>query len=464
MESTINAPVEAHSHEDTREALTAWYEDRLAEGNPPTRQEFVRANKEQPTPLDKTEAPKLWEELCSREERKKLYPSGSTAADLMSKVFAPVRWIVPSILPEGVTLLSGKAKMGKSWLALGWCIAVATGGAALGKRRVDQGDALYLALEDNERRLRTRLSKVLTGSTAPDNLHIHTQWPHFDEGGVEALGYWLEDHRDCRLVVIDTLKKVRPRGGGNRNIYDLDYEALEPLLPIAAEHGVSILVVHHNNKMTDPTDPFDAVSGSTGLTGGVDNVLILNRERGKADAFLYVDGRDIEDQGKLPLRWTPEVCTWTLQDGEPIRYEMGSERRSIYDALPEYGEEGIGPKAIADATGMKPENVRKLLTKMVEAQEPEAYSSGYGKYTKPLNPVHSIHSGHTGHTPVEDVPSVNGTSESGHPYEAQNPLIERSVNDVNGVTDDTEGDSNVVNITDAPCSRNVEEDKNALLY
>src|SRR5215203_4885355 len=95
------------------------------------------------------------------------YPTGTTAAELMGKVFAPMRWTVPGILPEGVTILSGKAKMGKSWLALGWCLAVASGGAALGKRKVEKGEALYLALEDNPRRLQQRLKKVLAGERAP---------------------------------------------------------------------------------------------------------------------------------------------------------------------------------------------------------------------------------------------------------------------------------------------------------
>ena len=323
------------------------------------------------------------------------YPTGFSATELMSQVFAPMRWTVPGILPEGVTILSGKSKMGKSWLALGWCIAVASGGAALGKLRVEQGEALYLALEDNPRRMQRRLTKVLAGERAPEGCHIQTEWNRFDQGGIEALHYWLQDHPNTRLVVIDTLKKVRPRGNGNKNIYDVDYEALEPLLPLAAEHNVTIIVVHHNNKMIEPSDPFDAISGSTGLPGGVDNVMILNRERGKADAFLYVDGRDIEEQGEHPLKWDHDVCSWILSDGEPIEYRMSDERRAIYDALPDYGETGIGPKAIATATGMTEDNVRYLLGKMVDATPQEAFRSGYGKYTKPPTiPSHSSQSSH----------------------------------------------------------------------
>ncbi len=366
------------------------------------------------------------------------YPATSTGTELLSKRFAPVRWAVPDILPEGVTILSGKAKLGKSWLALGLCVAVATGGYALGNKPVEQGESLYLALEDNERRLQDRLITLLTGSSAPDTLHLATEWPRFNDGGIGAVDAWLEDHPATRLVVVDTLKKVRPRTGGNRNIYDVDYEALEPLVPLAAEHNTAVLVVHHNNKMVDPDDPFDSISGSTGLTGGVDGVLILNRERGQADAFLYVDGRDIKDQGELPLKWDQQLCTWTLQDGEPIEHRMSDERRAIYDVLPDYGAEGVGPTAIADTTLMKADNVRYLLNRMVKDQQAE--SAGYGKYTKPLLTPNTTNTANGTNAPngantSEDAASVSGTDDGPNASWPQTPLVEPSVSGVSGVSE-----------------------------
>jgi AAA domain-containing protein len=345
-----------------------------------------------------------------RQKRAK-YPATSTAAELRDKIFAPVRWAVPGILPEGVTIFAGKAKMGKSWLALGLCIAVALGGYALGKKPVERGHSLYLALEDNERRMHNRLRTVLAGAKWPDGFHYSTSWPKIGDGGAEASDEWLCDHPGTRLVVIDTLKKIRPKAFGNRNIYDVDYEAFEPLLPIAAKYNVAILVVHHTNKMADPSDPFDVISGSTGLTGGVDNVLILNRARGNADAFLYVDGRDIEEQGELPLKWDQTLASWTLQAGETITYRMGEERQKIYDVLPDHGAEGIGPRAIAEATGMREDNVRYLLGQMVDSSPPQAIKSGYGKYTKPPHTPHSPHTPHGPHTSTNGrgVSDVDGT-------------------------------------------------------
>jgi RecA-family ATPase len=108
-----------------------------------------------------------------RPERNGRIPETVTAADLMAAELPPVRWGVRGVLPEGVTLLAGKPKLGKSWLALGLCVAVAAGGVALGTRQVEQGEVLYLALEDNRRRLHKRLGKMLCGP-APDGLEIAT--------------------------------------------------------------------------------------------------------------------------------------------------------------------------------------------------------------------------------------------------------------------------------------------------
>jgi RecA-family ATPase len=151
----------------------------------------------------------------------------------------------------------------KTWLALDFGIAVSTGGKALGTNEVQQGDVLYLALEDNRRRLQKRLSLLHQGATALERLHIALEWPRLDDGGVEKLEAFLIEHPETRLVVIDTLKKVRPRVSGDRSVYEVDYEALEPLIPLAATYGISILVIHHSRKAEaeDPWTPSAAVRG-----------------------------------------------------------------------------------------------------------------------------------------------------------------------------------------------------------
>lgn len=290
-------------------------------------------------------------------------PETFTATALMARKPPPVQYAVPGLVPEGVTLLAGKAKMGKSWLAYGLCIAIAAGGVALGKVPVERGEALYLALEDNPRRLYNRLGKLLDGGEPPAGLHMATEWPALGAGGAEALDVFLHEHPDTRLVVVDTLKKVRPRVPGNRSLYDLDYEALEPLLPLAAEHGVAVVVTHHLRKM-EADDPLDAISGSTGLSGGVDGALVLKRERGRADAFLYVTGREIEEERELALKWDADLASWSIV-GDAAEYKLSEERAAIVRALEETGEP-MTPTEVADALGEKFNNVKQRLWHMAK--------------------------------------------------------------------------------------------------
>jgi hypothetical protein len=134
-------------------------------------------------------------------------PGTFTAADLMAQELPEPSWIVPDILAEGVAILAGKPKLGKSWMALGLCVAVASGGYALGTKSVEQGGALYLALEDNRRRLQNRLRQTLPDGNPPADLHMALGWPRMDEGGAEKLDDWLSEHPDARIVCIDTLKR-----------------------------------------------------------------------------------------------------------------------------------------------------------------------------------------------------------------------------------------------------------------
>ncbi len=303
-------------------------------------------------------------------------PETFTARDLMALELPEVQWAVPGIVPEGVTLLVGKPKLGKSWLTLDLSIAISTGGVALGTKRVEQGACLYLTLEDNHRRVQRRLGKLLSGSPAPEGLHIALEWPRLDEGGAEALDEWLEVHPDARLVVVDTLKKVRARASGNRNVYDVDYEALEPLLPLAAEHGVAIVVVHHTRKLS-ATDPLDEISGSTGLSGGVDGALVLKRDRGRADAYLHVTGRDIEEEQELALRWDTDTARWFIA-GDADEYRLGEERAAVVRVL-KNADVPLSPKDVAEAVDKNSGAVRELLSQMAKSGEIVNISSG--KYT-----------------------------------------------------------------------------------
>ncbi|MDP9476309.1 MAG: AAA family ATPase [Actinomycetota bacterium] len=359
-----------------------------------------------------------------------------TAKELMAMDLPPVRWAVPDILPDGVSLLVGRPKMGKSWLAFGLAIAVASGGYALGKKPVERGEVLYLALEDNDRRLQRRLRKMLNGDRVPDGLTLATDWPRLDEGGVEDLDGWLKGHPECRLVILDTLKAIRSRRGGNRNAYDVDYESVEPLVKLAGEHNVAVLVVHHTRKLA-AADPWDEINSSTGLTGGVDGALMLRGDRGEQDATLYVDGRDIEEQGELALKWDPERASWTLL-GDAGRYRISEEQRRIIELL-DGTDEPMGPKAIHEAAGLPYGSVRVLLPQMV--REGLIDSHDRGKYTS-INIVNNLNNGNGTNIANNSLGQGKGDIVNASPQEplttrgGESPISNgdsRIVNDVNGV-------------------------------
>lgn len=301
-----------------------------------------------------------------------------TAVDLMTKTFPAPRWAVEGFFPEGVSLLVGPPKLGKSWLALDVAVAVAAGGRALGQIPVDQGDVLYLALEDTQRRLQERLGLVLNGADAPARLEIATEWPTLLEGGGEQLDDWLDQHPEARLVIVDTFVKLRGASPGPRNsiLYQLDYQAVGDLKRIADRHGVALIVIHHTRKAV-ADDPLDMVSGTNGLAGSADTVLILKRDIGRADATLYVRGRDVPEADHA-LRFDPVACTWSLI-GDAAEYRLSAERQEILDVLRKAGEE-LTPKRIATILGKTPESVRFLLHKMAKAGEIEGTG---GKYRPP---------------------------------------------------------------------------------
>jgi len=287
------------------------------------------------------------------------------APALLAKEFPDPNWAVHGIIPEGVTLLVGRPKMGKSWLALGIGIAVSCGGRALSAREVTQGSVLYLALEDNERRLQKRCRKLLEENHCI-GLDFATRCPRLDEGGADVIEGWLQGHDDARLVIVDTLAKVRPQNNGRQNGYNEDYAVGEFLLPLAHQHGVAILVIHHTRK-AEADDWMDEISGTTGLTGGVDGALVLRRTRGDADAILHVTGRDIEDDQDLALQWDQSRATWAIV-GDADDYQQTTARRKVLQAVRAAGKP-ITTKEIAERTGDKYENIRQVVYKLEDSGE-----------------------------------------------------------------------------------------------
>jgi hypothetical protein len=322
-----------------------------------------------------------------------------TADEIMAMDFPEPRWAVPGIVAEGVTLLAGAPKIGKSWLALNISTAVAAGGKALSRLDVVGGDVLYLALEDNPRRLQSRLTKVLAGQGASARLTFSTACEALPAGGSDRIAAWLESHPDARLVVVDVFARVRGMAPNNLSSYDADYLAMVQLKRLADRYEVAILVVHHTRKAASE-DFLDAVSGTNGLAGAADAVLVLRRARGKADAELHVTGRDVEE-AEYALDFDPRLGCWQLLDGPASDYSLGDTRKAILDYL---RENGTGtPKQIATALSLEHNTVKQRLWRM--AKDDQVDTDGSGTYF-PITPITAVtqtsgdgYEGYQGYTP-----------------------------------------------------------------
>jgi DNA-binding Lrp family transcriptional regulator len=308
-----------------------------------------------------------------------------TAVDLLAATFPEPRWAVPGILAEGLNLLAGAPKLGKSWLGLNVCAAVAAGGRALGRVPVTRGDALYLALEDPPRRLQQRLTMTLDGGQAPPGLSFETAWPCMSDGGAEQLDTWLAAHPGCRLVVVDVLAKVRGTIDDRASRYDADYAAMNTLKALADHHGVAMLVLHHTRKAASD-DFLDTVSGTHGLAGAADAVLVMRRARNSADAVLHLTGRDVEE-AEHAMRFDPTSGTWTLLDGPAGDYDLSDTRRRILTALRDFAEP-LGPTGVAEVTGLSVDVTKQRLREMAEAGQ--LGQRGRGQYIAPIPLVTSI--------------------------------------------------------------------------
>lgn len=302
-----------------------------------------------------------------------------TAHDLMGATFPEPRWAVPGLVAEGLNLLVGSPKLGKSWLCLGLAVAIASGGKALGKIEVEQGAVLYAALEDNPRRLQNRLRAVLKGQPVPDDLHITTSLPRLPDLHAFLAG-WLDANPTARLVIVDVLRKVRPLSDGRGNAYNEDYDSMGSLKRLADQYGVAIIAVHHTRKMADDSDVFNEVSGSTGLTGAADAILIAKRSRNTAEAVLHVTGRDINEQ-EHGLIWHSDRCMWTLSDEPVVLASMGNTRRQILDWVSEHPN--TTPTQIADGTSIRLNTVQQNVRRMVDDHQLD--SDGQGRYFPALS-------------------------------------------------------------------------------
>lgn len=223
---------------------------------------------------------------------------------LMTEPLKPIEFVVDNLITQGLFILAGAPKIGKSWLALDICLSVAKGEQVL-SAKTTQGTTLYLCLEDSRIRIQNRLYEMTDEPT--EHLHFALLANSIGSGLEEQIENFISEHRDTKIIFIDTLQKIR--SDSPESTYATDYKELSILKTIADKHSVAIVLVHHLRKTKD-ADPFNMISGTTGLSGCVDgSFVLLESKRGSRNATLYCVGRDIENR-EIELKFDNEQHRW----------------------------------------------------------------------------------------------------------------------------------------------------------
>lgn len=235
---------------------------------------------------------------------------------LMDARFPKCKFCIDTLLPAGISMLGGAPKIGKSWMVLDLCLHIAKGEPIWGFDTM-RGTVLYLALEDSLGRIQARMNRLT--DEAPSNLYFAVSASTVSDGLHEQIRNFVSDHTDTVLVAIDTFQLIR--NTGIETSYANDYEEVRQLKRLADELQISLLLVHHLRKQGD-SDPLNKLSGTTGISGAMDAVLVLDvSKRNAGGATLFCTGRDIECR-ELELNMSRDTCVWELVSDSLEKPEM----------------------------------------------------------------------------------------------------------------------------------------------
>ena len=227
------------------------------------------------------------------------------ASSLLDKQFAPQHELIEGMLAPGLYILAGASKIGKSWLVLqiAHCVSM---GLPLWGRKVQKSEVLYLALEDTERRIQSRLMRICGGETG--EIAFATEAEVLGRGFEEQVTNYLHKHPQAKLVIVDTLIKVREMNSRG-SAYADDYATMTAFKRIAERYGITMLIVHHTRKQ-EAGDIMDMISGTTGIMGCADGAMVLERPlRRVPKGSISMTGRDFQD-AKISLTQDPETMCW----------------------------------------------------------------------------------------------------------------------------------------------------------
>ena len=307
-----------------------------------------------------------------------------TARELQKKEIPPLKWIINDILPEGLTVLAGSQKHGKSLLAMNMAMAIASANHFMGKFENLSGKVLYLPFEDGETRVQKRINEISKGYSlefAPEDLIIPDScyFPELNAGSFNYLNRIIKE-KDIQLVVIDPLGAAISDANISQNYnYFKDYQMMKKFQQLANKTRISIVLIHHTRKMPSQ-QIFDKILGTKAITGASDVNMVL--EKTPMESYLHIQGRDIEDK-IYRLNLSKENFTYSLNgEGEPDR--NSPERKAIIKVFNNSFDKEMKVEEIIRQSGMKNDNVRQLVKSMRDAgQLIDGSSRGFYKLPSP---------------------------------------------------------------------------------
>lgn len=287
-----------------------------------------------------------------------------TIGGLMRKEFPEPTWVINGILSEGLNILAGKPKQGKSMMALNLAITIAAGGMALGDIQTTPGDVLYLSLEDKARRVKQRAFKMMKKLGNPDaanRLTIATDWPRQSEGGLAMVEHWYNHVERPVLLIIDVwgmFKAAYTKGGSQ---YEQDSQQLGAVKQFVDRREMSNLTLMHCRKGASD-DVVEEVTGTMGLTGVADGIIVLNRIRNDKEARIFITGRDVQ-QKELALEFDDQTFTWKCL-GSMDEHVEGKLQTAVFNLMKSLRGNTVFAKQISEQLNIPANSIRKTLERL----------------------------------------------------------------------------------------------------
>ena len=305
---------------------------------------------------------------------------------LMKTELPPMKWAVAGILPEGFICLAGRPKAMKSWTALKLVYCVQNGLNFLDHQTV-QGDAIYFGLEDSKRRIKDRVAQMGFDKLKQPQIVLGGDVPYLSFGYEECLENWIKSKENPRLVVIDTLARIKPRQSKSGTAYDQDNLLMNGIQKLAVQNNLTVLFITHLSKSSQEYS-FDKIQGSVGVQGMTDAMWMLDRGDGvNSKASLKGRGRDILDF-EYALNWDGDSMSY-LYEGNLDIINQNENRREITKAMEDLSKEldQVRPSDVAKFYGV-PSNSkdgRRMARTMQRMADQFELHRGlkYGTYTLP---------------------------------------------------------------------------------